>query len=172
MREKEKTEALEERERERICQIPQCQAINHKHSEATRLSHSRPEPSSEPLPLSLPRHPSPSPLPPSQPSALITHQQLSPAFSPFPPATLLAPSIKLSLPLPPLSVTGSQRLSSPSATFTLALGSVLPLNRSTIQHMPPSYGSSLTLLSPAKEFHNHTTKDKEWKPGNQSLFYR
>lgn len=64
---------------------------------------------------------------------------------------LRAPSLPLSL---CLSQARTQRdFSSPGATFTLAPGSALPLNHNTaIQHMPPSYSSSLTLQTTAKNF--------------------
>lgn len=44
---------------------------------------------------------------------------------------------------------GHRDFSSPGATFTLAPGSALPLNHNTaIQHMLPSYSSSLALCKP------------------------
>lgn len=61
---------------------------------------------------------------------------------------LRAPSL---LPLLSESPTapGHRDFSSPGATFTLAPGSALPLNHNTaIQHMLPSYSSSLALCKP------------------------
>lgn len=72
-------------------------------------------------------------------------------------ALSLSPIPTTSEPLPsPLCIShspGHRDFSSPGATFTLAPGSALPLNHNTaIQHMPPSYSSSLTLQTTAKNF--------------------
>lgn len=51
------------------------------------------------------------------------------------------------------TLSGHRGLSSPGATFTLALGAVLPLNQDTaIKHMPPSSSSTLALQTTEKNF--------------------
>lgn len=159
------------REEEEGAEIPWCCSINHKHSRSSKSPASIRDlgPSSKPPSASPTQRPPPCSQRLSQP---LQNPKLPSSPAPFAP-TSLSPAHKLRAPSLPLYVLltapGHRDFSSAGATFTLAPGSVLPLNHNTaIQHMHPSQSSSLMLQTTEKNFSIAPQKGRNERPGNCS----